>query len=278
MWSVYGNAKGNLMPILINSSNRPQAMQNAPPASPQAGVETARKTGEGVPVRDSAAMLAITHRISTQIRGINQALSQSNDAISMIQVAEQAMGEVDQRQQALTDLTRRASAPNLDSATRATLQQEAQQLHGELSALVEETEYNDTRLLSSGATLEVKSGTGENDQRTLTFPNLGKSFSAPDFTSAQSAQAQLPGLEQGAQQLVASRAALSGHHDALAQNLKDLTATAKSLTTAEARATDTSLAEGIATRVSSFLRQPSDGTLQNSLPNPNTNAFSLLQG
>lgn len=264
------------MPILINSGNRPQATQPVTQAQ-QGAMESARKLGDSPPVRDSAAMLAINNRISTQIRGINQAMSQSNDAVSMIQVAEHAMGEIEPRLSALGSVTRSAVSDQADPARRQALQKEAEQLHGEISALVEETEFDGVQLLDGGHSVQTKTGVGENDTRTIVFPDLARLAPSPDLSSGESARQQSVALDRGMETLAQARASLSGHHEVLAKGLKELTATAKALTSAESRATDTTLAENIATRVSSFLRQPSDATLQNTLSQGVQPSLQLLQ-
>ena len=81
--------------------------------------------------KDDSAGLAISERFTSQIRGINQAARNANDAISLTQTAEGALGSVGGNLQRIRELAVQAANATNSSADRAALQQEVGQMISE---------------------------------------------------------------------------------------------------------------------------------------------------
>ncbi|MDD3650264.1 flagellin [Immundisolibacter sp.] len=97
--------------------------------------------------KDDAAGLAIADRMTAQIRGLNQAVRNANDGISIAQVAEGALGEVTNALQRMRELAVQ-SANDTNSATdRASLQKEVSALAQEITRLATQTQFNGKNLL-----------------------------------------------------------------------------------------------------------------------------------
>src|SRR6056297_1269460 len=97
--------------------------------------------------KDDAAGLAISERFTTQIRGLNQAVRNANDGISLSQTAEAALGEVAQNLQRIRELAvQSVNATNSDS-DRATLNQEVQQRLSEIDRISSQTSFNGRNVL-----------------------------------------------------------------------------------------------------------------------------------
>jgi len=97
--------------------------------------------------KDDAAGMAISSRMTTQIRGLNQAARNANDGISLSQTAEGALGEMTNAVQRLRELAIQ-SANGTNSATdRAALNSEAAQLISEIDLIATTTEFNGLKLL-----------------------------------------------------------------------------------------------------------------------------------
>jgi flagellin len=97
--------------------------------------------------KDDAAGLAISERFTSQIRGLNQAVRNANDGISLAQTAEGALkasGDILQRVRELA--VQSANASN-SAGDRQALQQEVGQLVSELNRIAQTTEFNGTKLL-----------------------------------------------------------------------------------------------------------------------------------
>jgi flagellin len=97
--------------------------------------------------RDDAAGMAISERFTTQIRGMNQAMRNANDAISLTQTVESAMGEIGNNLQRIRELSVQARNATNSSSDRQALQTEASQLKSEIQRVATQTDFNGTKLL-----------------------------------------------------------------------------------------------------------------------------------
>ncbi len=102
--------------------------------------------------KDDAAGLAISERFNTQIRGMNVAVRNANDGISLAQSAEGAMTEIGNNLQRIRELAVQSrNATNSDS-DRTALDAEAQQLKAEIDRVAKQTSFNGTKLLDGSFT------------------------------------------------------------------------------------------------------------------------------
>jgi flagellin len=113
--------------------------------------------------KDDAAGLAISTRMESQVRGLNAAVRNANDGISLLQTAEGAMDEIGNMLQRMRELSVQASSDVNNSADRAGLDAEVQQLKAEIDRVVSTTRFNDKKLLdgSLNGSLQVGAKAGE---------------------------------------------------------------------------------------------------------------------
>jgi flagellin len=123
---------------------------------------------------DDAAGLAISSKMTSQINGLKQAVRNANDAISLVQVAEGATAGISDMLQRMRELAVQAANGSYTANDRQALDNEFQQLSGEIDRIATDTQCNGKNLLdgtgfaSSTATFQV----GANDNQTITA-NLG---------------------------------------------------------------------------------------------------------
>ncbi|HDS1589260.1 TPA: flagellin, partial [Stenotrophomonas maltophilia] len=114
--------------------------------------------------KDDAAGLAISERFSTQIRGLDVAVRNANDGISLAQTAEGAMVEIGNNLQRIRELSvQSANATNSDS-DREALNGEVKQLTSEIDRVARQTNFNGTSLLDgtfSGAQFQIGADAGQ---------------------------------------------------------------------------------------------------------------------
>lgn len=112
--------------------------------------------------KDDAAGLAIAQNMTSQIRGLNQAVRNANDGISLIQTAEGALVEVTNMLQRMRELAVQSANGTLnDDIDRANLQTEFAELQGEITRISENTAWNNIELLDgSTATVTLQVGAG----------------------------------------------------------------------------------------------------------------------
>jgi flagellin len=114
--------------------------------------------------KDDAAGLAISERFTTQIRGLNQAVRNANDGISLAQTAEGALAEVGNNLQRIRELAVQSSNATNTNSDRAALQAEVTQLLNEIDRVANQTSFNGVKLLDgsfSGAVFQVGANAGE---------------------------------------------------------------------------------------------------------------------
>jgi flagellin len=102
--------------------------------------------------RDDAAGLAISTRMGAQIRGLNQAVRNANDGISLAQTAEGAMQESTNILQRMRELAVQSANDTNSSTDRANLQKEVSQLQAELGRIATQTSFNGQNILDGSLT------------------------------------------------------------------------------------------------------------------------------
>jgi flagellin len=100
---------------------------------------------------DDAAGLAISDKLTSQIRGLNQAIRNANDGISMLQTAEGATNEITNMLQRMRELAVQASNDTNGVAERSALNVEFDQLRTEINRIANTTQFNGFNVLDGGA-------------------------------------------------------------------------------------------------------------------------------
>ena len=114
--------------------------------------------------KDDAAGLAISERMSTQIRGLNQAARNANDGVSLAQTAEGALGTIGNNLQRIRELAVQSRNATNSTEDRGALQKEVAQLKDEIDRVASTTAFNGTKLLDGSFTekaFQVGANAGE---------------------------------------------------------------------------------------------------------------------
>jgi flagellin len=128
--------------------------------------------------KDDAAGLAISDRMTSQIRGLNQASRNANDGISLAQTAEGAMQESTNILQRIRELSVQAANATNSAADRAALQAEVNQLKSEMNRIAQSTTFNGLKILD-GTFVAQQFQVGPNANETIGISI--KSMSADDL-------------------------------------------------------------------------------------------------
>ena len=121
--------------------------------------------------KDDAAGMVISERFSTQIRGLNQAIRNANDGISLSQTAEGALSEVNNNLQRIRELAVQSSNASNSASDRAALQSEVNQRLAEISRVGGQTEFNGLKLLD-GSFKDQAFQVGANAGQTISISSL----------------------------------------------------------------------------------------------------------
>jgi len=114
--------------------------------------------------KDDAAGLAIASRLTSQINGINQAIRNANDGLSVAQIAEGALSETTNVLQRMREIAVQSLNASNSVADRASLQTEMEQLHQEVTRIASTTAFGETKLLNgsfSQKAFQVGANVGE---------------------------------------------------------------------------------------------------------------------
>ncbi|MDT4288729.1 flagellin domain-containing protein [Methylomonas sp. MO1] len=128
--------------------------------------------------KDDAAGLAISDKMTSQIRGMTVAVRNANDGISMAQTAESGMGAITDTLQRMRDLAvQAANRAAVSGSDRDKLQTEFKQLGLEIKRIIQNTEFNGKKILNgslAGANFQVGANTTTDNQVSVTVSNLEK--------------------------------------------------------------------------------------------------------
>ncbi|TQM12353.1 flagellin [Pseudoxanthomonas sp. 3HH-4] len=105
--------------------------------------------------KDDAAGLAISERFSTQIRGLDVAVRNANDGISLAQVAEGSLTEIGNNLQRIRELSVQSANATNSSSDRAALNAEVKQLTSEIDRVAKQADFNGTKLLDGSFTSQL---------------------------------------------------------------------------------------------------------------------------
>lgn len=137
--------------------------------------------------KDDAAGLAIAERMNSQVRGMNVAVRNANDGISMAQTAEGALSKVGDNLQRMRELAVQAANDTNGSTDRDSLNKEYQQLAQEIARVVTSTQFNGQQLLNNATdtVFQVGANTGTDNQITVAAVDMTKA--APSGLGVQTA-------------------------------------------------------------------------------------------
>jgi flagellin len=133
--------------------------------------------------KDDAAGLAVSQRMSAQIRSLNQAVRNANDGISMLQTAEGAVGELQNMLQRMKELATQAANGTIGDTERGFSATEVGQLQSEMQAIAERTTFNGQSLLTGALSTSIDPTTELNAGSVL-VAGTNSSVSSIDLSGA----------------------------------------------------------------------------------------------
>ncbi|NBW76834.1 MAG: flagellin FliC [Sphingomonadaceae bacterium] len=200
--------------------------------------------------KDDAAGLAIATSMTSQVRGMNQAIRNSNDGISLAQTAEGSLNEVTNMLQRVRELaTQSASGTYQDATDRAYMQTEVDELTSQIDQVITNSTFNGVKLFDgSTAAVTVQTGANSADSVDLVMADLtslaasGGAASSYDVSTATAANALLDpttGIDAEINAISSARAALGAGQNRLETVVNNLTSNVTNLSDARSRIEDT---------------------------------------
>ena len=240
--------------------------------------------------KDDAAGLAIAERMNTQVRGMNVAIRNANDAISLSQTAEGALSKINDMGQRMRELAVQSANATNTETDRANLNAEYHALAQEIKRNLASASFNGTKLFTSDAALTFQVGANNeaNDQIAVTTANLSGAASITDvidnatgankgITTTASALTALANVDKMLGMVNAKRAEFGAVQNRFQAVIENLQVNSENQSAARSRIMDADFASETANLTrSQVLQQAGTAMLSqaNSLPN---NVLSLLR-
>jgi len=206
--------------------------------------------------KDDAAGLAISMKLTAQVRSLNQAIRNAQDGISVVQTAEGGMNEIHNILTRMRELAQQASTGTLASGDRTALNNEFSDLKSESTKISDTTEFNGLSLLNgalsgSGVSLQVGINNTANDRIAVsgtTFYDIDASSiglttaNVSSIDSAANAQSMLTIVDSAISLVSTRRGNLGGVQNRLGSTIANLGTAAENLAAANARIIDADFA------------------------------------
>ncbi len=272
---------------VINTNISAMKASNASAAADKAlGTAMTRlSTGKRInSAKDDAAGLAISNSMTSQVRGMSQAIRNANDGISLAQTAEGALGEVTNMLQRVRELAVQSKSGTYSTDDRTNLQAEVGQLTSQIDDVLTNTKFNGVTLFSKTAgtdvTVTIQAGADKGntiDLKVTGIDGTKLSATALDVTDATKSGTTIDNVDAALKSVNTTRATLGAGQSRLESAVNNLTSNVTNLSDARSRIEDTDYsAETTALAKAQILSQASTAMLSQANQS-SQNVLSLLR-
>ncbi len=197
---------------------------------------------------DDAAGLAISEKMRAQIRGLNMASKNSQDAISLVQTAEGALNETHSILQRMRELAVQASSDtNDDGVDREALDAEFQQLKLEIDDIATKTAFNGKPLLNGTFSGIIQTGADAGQTLTIGITNMQAAglglVAAADLSTQAGASGSITLVNNAINTVSTARSNMGANQNRLQHKINNLDTSSENLSAAESRIRDLDMAK-----------------------------------
>lgn len=229
--------------------------------------------------KDDAAGLAISERMTTQIRGLNQAARNANDGISLAQVAEGDMAEITNNLQRIRELAVQSSNATNNADDRAALDAEVQALVAEIDRTVNASSFNGTALLDgSTATFTFQVGANSGQTIDVTSVNLsGVAAALGNVTTFADSQTMIDSVDAQLTVVNSGRADLGAVQNRFESVVRSVQTTSENVSASRSRIQDADFAQETAALTRAQILQQAGTAMLAQANSAPQNVLSLLR-
>ena len=174
--------------------------------------------------KDDAAGLAIASRMNAQVRGMNVAIRNAGDAISLAQTAEGGLNEITNMLQRMRELAVQSKNATNSSSDRINLNAEYQQLNTEITRQVGATKFNGVAIIGGGAGINVfQVGANASDTISVTTTTMAAAAAAGDILDVTNAGTAIGAVDTALDLVTTNRAtygAIQNRFESVISNLQ----------------------------------------------------------
>ena len=220
---------------------------------------------------DDAAGLQISDRMTSQINGLNQAVRNANDAISLTQTAEGALDETTNSLQRIRQLAIQSQNDANTDADRSAMQKEVTALLTEITRVNDTTEFNDRNILTTGSfNFFVCSNANQNIAVDITddvangltgFDAAGLSIDTLSVSSFTNASAAVAAIDTALSAVVSKRSDLGALQNRFESTIRNLSNVSENVSSARSRIQDTDFASETAALTRNQIMQQASSTI-----------------
>ncbi|MGQ9856945.1 MAG: flagellin [Fervidobacterium sp.] len=231
-----------------------------------------------IPIQQNVASTVIAERIRSQVNGYREAMMSTYNAIGVMNVAEGGIQSVSNNLQRMRELAVQASNATLSEADRTALQQEFSQLAQGINRVVEQTTYNNRRVIGGDIRdMQVQLGPNEGQQMRVTLPGMdirSLGLENVNLNNVENAQNALKALDTAIESVSNTRSYVGSVTNRLEGAARNLSTTMLNLTSSVSTLTDTDMARGVMDWLRTRLQQQATiGIVGQS----NANAMNVLR-
>ena len=237
---------------VINTNVKSLMAQNALTVNNRSLENTMQQLSTGKRINsaaDDAAGLAISNKMTSQIRGLNQAVRNANDAISVAQTAEGAVQEITNMLQRMRELSVQSVNDSNSSADRSALQAEVTELIEDIGRVASDTQFNNMAILTGSAgtsgvmTFQVGANSGQTITVTMeSMTTSALAVSAVDISTASGATSALATLDTAIATVDAFRADLGAKINRFNYAIDNMSSVSMATSASRSRILDTDYA------------------------------------
>ncbi len=234
---------------------------------------------------DDAAGLSISEKMRNQIKGINQAVSNSEDGQYLIQTAEGNMNEIHSILQRMGELATKAANDVNQSVDREAIQKEINQLTQEIDSIANKAQFNGTYLLRENKTLNLQVGANAGENMTINLKKMDSvtigvnvsGYIALSIGTHSHAAGAMAAITSAIKTVSANRSALGAIQNRLDYTINNLMNYSENLTSAESNIRDTDMAKEMVNYSKNNILQQTAQSMLAQANQSNQGVLSLLQ-
>ena len=231
---------------VINSNSSALRAQNGTRLANMALQTSMARLSSGLRINssaDDAAGLAISSSMTSQISGMNQAISNSNDGISMAQTADGALAEVTNNLQRIRELAIQSSSGTYSDDDRTNMNAEVTALTAQITDILTNSQFNGVNLFDGTAgtsgTVSIQTGANSGDTVDLDFAAISDTTTATSVATTAGAATALTTVDAQLKAINTVRANLGASESRLNSVVNNVTNNVTNLTDARSRIQDT---------------------------------------
>jgi flagellin len=191
---------------------------------------------------DDAAGLAISEKLQAQIKGLDQAQRNAQDAVSLVQTAEGSLDEVHEMLQRVRELAVQFKNGTLSTNDQQAIQSEINQLASEIERIGSTVQFNGVMLLNSAGTISFQVGANDGEIITVPTVSLGAVVSSAALQLSVTGTSDIAEIDAAIQAISSQRATFGAVQNRLEHTLNELSAYHENMSAAESRIKDVDMA------------------------------------